>query len=156
MRLVLIALAAIGLISCREIDTKSTSPPPAAGASDDHDHGHEHAAHGPHGGHPFSLTGLDATLEAVTNKTNDLVQVFFLDHDAKSPQPLKLEKVVVKTDKLGGKSFELQPVSPDVNGLTAECSLQSKDLMAITPLSPTIEVTIDGKTYSGAMEFHFD
>jgi hypothetical protein len=45
-------------------------------------------------------------------------------------------------------------VNPDANGLAAEFSLADKTLRTITSLEPTMEVTIDGKTYSGPMEFH--
>lgn len=149
MRYLLIVLALVAFVGCPE--AKSPTPPVAKETDD-----HAHAAHGPHGGHPFSLAGLDAKIEAVTNKTNNLVQVFFLDHDAKANQPIKAEKVIIKTDKLGGKSFELKPVGADANGAAAEYSLEDKDLLSIVPMAPTLEVTVDGKTYSGAMDFHLD
>ncbi len=153
MRFLVMAFAVIGFVGCEGYGAKSNEKTPPVAKEPD---AHEHAAHGPHGGHPFSLTGLDSKIEAITNKTNDLTQVFFLDHEAKAIQPVKAEKVVVKTDKLGGKSFELKPVNADANGATAEYSLDDKELKSIVGLSPTLEVTVDGKTYSGTMDFHLD
>ena len=153
MRYLLIVLAAIGFVGCEGYGAKSESKtPPVSKETDEH----EHAAHGPNGGHPFSVTGLDYKIEAVANNTNDLTQVFFLDHDAKANQPIKAEKVVIKTDKLGGKSFELKPVNADANGATAEYSLEDKELKSILGLSPTLEVTVDGKTHSGTVDVHID
>src|SRR5262245_4473432 len=106
MRYVLIGLAFVGLIGCEgNAGKKSANTAPAAKT--------EEHVHGPHGGHPFSLAGLDHKIEAITNKTNNLTQVFFLDASAKAKSPIKAEKVVIKTDKLGGKSFELKAVNPD-------------------------------------------
>ncbi len=146
--LILCALSCGIWIGC---DTKDAPPKIVAKPVENHDHSH---AHGPNGGIAFTLSGAEFKVEAITNKTNDLVQVFFLDHDAKINQPIKAEKITVHTDKLGGKSFDLKPVNPDANGLAAEFSLEDKDLKSITGLKPTMEVTIDGKTYSGAMDFH--
>ena len=85
-----------------------------------------------------------------------MTQVFFLDHDAKANKPIQAEKVIIKTEKLGGKSFELKPVNAEATGATAEYSLDDKELKSIVGLSPTLEVTVEGKTYRGTMEFHLD
>jgi hypothetical protein len=153
MRYLCMVFAAIGFVGCEGYGAKSTDKTPPVAKEPE---SHAHAAHGPHGGHPFSLAGLDYKIEAVTNKTNDLTQVFFLDHDAKAIKPIKAEKVVIKTDKLGGKSFELKPVNPDASGATAEYRLEDKELKSIVGLSPTLDVTVDGKAYSGTMDFHLD
>ncbi len=144
--LVLCALSCCSWIGC---DTKVAPPKVVAKAVADHSH-----AHGPHGGIAVSLPGTELQIEAITNKTNNLVQVFFLDHDAKAVKPIKADKIIVRTDKLGGKSFELKPVNPDANGLAAEFSLDDKDLKSIAGLDPTLEVILDGKTYTATLEVH--
>lgn len=154
MRMLVTVLCAIVLTSwngCSRTAENNQSQKPVAKPVEDHDHDH---MHGPQGSIAFSLTGAEFKVEVITNKTNDLVRVFVLDHDAKKNLPIKAEKVTVRTDKLGGKAFDLKPVNPDANGLTAEYSLDDKELKSITGLKPTLEITADGKTYSGTMELH--
>ncbi len=151
MRSFVLILCAIGSLTWIGCDTKAAPPKIVAKPVDDPAHSH---AHGPNGGIVFSLPGTEFKVEAITNKTNNLVQVFFLKLDAKANLPIKADKITVRTDKLGGKSFELKPVNPDANGLAAEFSLDDKDLKSITALKPSMDVIIDGKTYSGTMDFH--
>jgi hypothetical protein len=130
---------------------KKPEPKPVAQPVEEQDHGHEH---GPNGGIAIALAGGDFKAEAKSSKSNNLIQVFILSADAKSVRPIKADSVVVRTDKLGGKSFTLQPVNPDAEGLAAEYSLDDAELKQISGLKPALEVTVDGKTHTGALEFH--
>lgn len=150
MRYLVAAVALLGLVGCEKTgEPAKNANPPVATEVEEHEH-----VHGPHGGHPFAVEGVDGKVEAIVNKTNNLFQVFFLDAAGKAVKSVKVEKVVVKTDKLGGKSFELKAVNADANGLASEYSLEDKELVNIAGLEPVLEVTIDGKTTSGKMDFH--
>jgi hypothetical protein len=152
MRYYLAVLALIGFVGCEKpAEQNNNANKPVAAPAEDHE---EHHAHGPHDGHPFSVEGVPGKVEAIVDKNANKMQVFFLNADASADQAIKAEKVVVSTDKLGGKSFELKAVNPDANGMAVEYSLESKELVDIAGLSPKLEVTIDGKTGSGQMDFH--
>ena len=156
MRFLVAAVSVMSLVltmGCnRESGTGSFNQPVATDEHDEHHH-----EHGPHGSIAFALGGADFKVEAVTNPANNLVQIFILDHAAESNHPLhpiKADQVVVRTDKLGGKSFALKPVSPDANGLTAEYSLDDQTLKSISGMHPTLEITVGEKSYSGELEIH--
>lgn len=152
MRFYLAVLALVGFVGCEKpAEQDNNAKKPVATPVDDHDEEH---VHGPHNGHPFSVDGVPGKVEAIVDKNANKLQVFFLNAEATADRPIKAEKVVVSTDKLGGKSFELKAVNPDANGLAAEYSLESKELVDIAGLGPKLEVTIDGKTGSGQMDFH--
>jgi hypothetical protein len=146
-----VCLLFVCALGCDRPTASSAASKPVAKEVEGHDHDH---AHGPHGGVAFGLSDSELKAEVVTSDANNLVRVFVCDRVGKNLQPVKAEKVVILTDKLGGKSFELKPVNPDANGLAAEYSLDDRDLKGIIGLKPTVELTIGGKTNRGEVEVH--
>lgn len=128
----------------------------SAKKNDNHDHDHEHK-HGPNSGSHFTFKGAeDFAAEVVTYGENDLVKVMFCDHEGKKGMSLKAEKVTItRTSGDEDKTFELEPISAEEEGMTDGFELEDSALKtAVTVGSVKVTAMIDGKEYTGTAYPH--
>lgn len=125
--------------------------------NDDHDHGHDHEhKHGPNGGSHFKFEGTeDFAAEVVTYGENDLVKVMFCTVKGDKTVPLKAEKVSIARTSGEEKSFDLEAISPNEEGMTDGFELEDKGLkVAVEVGAVKVTATIDGKEYTGTAHPH--
>ncbi|MCH2183673.1 MAG: hypothetical protein MK108_16870 [Mariniblastus sp.] len=134
---------------------------------DGHDHSHDdHADHdgdaeegklgplGPNGGHQIPFDSDDMNAEWVHYNDNDIIRVVILDPSGKENRPIKADSVTIRRTKGNDEGFALTAENPDENGATDKYMLDDKNLAIAMVLGVTVEVKMDGKTYSGKIPPH--
>lgn len=143
--------------------TANTGTTPDAGHEDhdhdheghDHDDEHSHAAHGPMGGHIFSLSSPDFQGEWKKYPDNNIIRMYVLDAAGKKPVPVNVDSFIVK-HKIGndGKQFEFAAEDPDESGASAVYKLDDQDLAIAMSTGVDIEIKIGDQTVTGSIEAH--
>lgn len=158
---ILVAFMALAVFASTGCDKPNGDDHAAHGDNDkapdadaDHD-ADDHPAHGPFGGHIFTLDSSDYQGEWKKYKDNDVIKMYVLDAAGKNAASLKIDSFVV-TPKVGndGTSFTLEPEEPDADGATAVYTLDDKDLSIAIPLGVDIEIKVGDKVYKGEIKAH--
>jgi hypothetical protein len=126
-----------------------------------HDHAHEHAAHGPHGGHLIELADgkyhAEWTHDDLSEQENAKnVTIYILGEDAKTEVPIEAEQITINVS--GGKEpkqYELAAVNAQ-DGKASQFSLDEPALvvdlgMAGEGVEAKLNVKIEGTPYSAAI-----
>ena len=128
---------------------------------DGHDHSHDDHAEdgklgpmGPNGGHQIPFDSEDMNAEWVHYNDNDIIRVVILDPSGKENRPIKAESVMIRRTKGNDEGFTLTAEDPDENGAAEKYMLDDKNLAIAMVLGVTVEVKMDGKTYTGKIPPH--
>ena len=152
----LLTVACVGWITgCGDKNTKS--PKQAKKAVKKHIHtDHEE---GPHGGHIIELGGVHHA-EVTHDDDAQLVAVYLLAGDLKTPVSSSEKELAVNLTIDGQpKQFKLAraPQQGDAEGQSSKYELKDAALLEALEAASTkgrLQVTIDGKSYSGDIEGH--
>jgi hypothetical protein len=159
-----LSLAAAAILALAGCQTKTSSdgsgtPGPAA-AGHDHDHDHEHHHYGPHGGH-LMVIGDEEYHAEWTHDGNGEVRFYILDAAAKNEVPIAAPMITidVQVGENEPTTFELFAVDPQGEEMkTALFMTVDKELEgaleALSGVTATLNVTIDGKEYRQKIEEH--
>ena len=129
----------------------------------DHDDAHDHdddaadgklGPMGPNGGHQIDFKSDQMNAEWVHYNDNDTIRLVILDATGKSNRRIKADSVSIRRTKGSGPEFTLVAEEPDDNGAAEKYMLDDKDLAIAMVLGVTVEVKMDGKTYSGKIPPH--
>jgi hypothetical protein len=122
-------------------------------------HIHNDHEEGPHGGHIIELGGVHHA-EVTHDDDAQLVTVYLLGGDVKTPVS-SAEKELAVNLTVGGqpKQFKLAaaPQQGDAEGQSSKYELKDAALLEALEAASTkgrLQVTIDGKSYSGDIEGH--
>ncbi len=155
-----IATAALmGLLPFGGCGSGNNTPSPAHDAEAAHDHSHEHATEGPHGGHLIEL-GHDHKFHAelVEDDAAEMITIYILD--------AQLNEVVVDQPSLlisltadgASNSFELLAAKSDGAAGSSRFESSDKDLFQALAqygdVTGKLRVTIDGTPYVGTLDHH--
>jgi hypothetical protein len=144
--------------------TAGNQPAPAPGDDHaEHDHAHEHAAHGPNGGHLIEIDGGKYHVEwthddPTENEDAKNVTLYILGEDAKTEQPIDAEPVTINVAIEGKdpKQYEIPPVNAQ-DGKASQFALDDGALivdlgMAGEGVTARLNLTIDGTPHSAPIE----
>jgi len=155
--------AALVLTGC------NTSTPPAApaaapsGASAGDDHAHGTAGHteeGPHHGHLIELGEEEYHAELTHDDATKTITVYLLDKEAKTPVPIADAEIVLNLVADGQPTqvkLAAAPQEGDPAGQSSRFSITDEKVLETLEAPQTtgrLNVTINGKTYSGTVEHH--
>jgi hypothetical protein len=150
---IIVATLTAALIGCQ---------PPAANspAAKNAAHDHEHAHHGPHGGHIMEI-GKEEYHAEWTHDESGKVTFYLLDSDVKKEVPIVAEEITVDV-KIGNNApvtYKLAAVNPQ-DGKSATFEIVDKNLLGVLEtlkaegVVATLNVTIDGKTFAQRIQEH--
>ena len=149
--------------SCAQ-GTSPCCPVSAAGGHDDHDdqddHGHQHAAEGPHGGQLIELGDGEYRAELVHNKAANKLTVHLLDAEAKKPAASNQAEVVLQIFNDGqfvDYTIAAVPGDDAKAGASQFATVNKKlsdVLLGADEVRGRLKVTIKGKPLSGTIESH--
>lgn len=137
--------------------------PPAAKAPTGKEaaHEHEHAHHGPHGGHIMEI-GKEEYHAEWKHDESGKVTFYLLDSAVKKDVPIAAEEIAidVQVGKNEPVTYKLAAVTPQ-DGKSATFEIVDKNLLGVletlkdnTGTVLTLHVTIDGKTFAQKIEEH--
>ena len=157
--LVTLAVAAFGAIGCEEADYQDYRKAPLS-EGHDHDHGHDHSEVGKYGGHVLEMDDAHAYHgELVFDKTTRDITVYFYGADlgeAKAATGVALE--LHDGDAHKELASKPMPLDGETNETASRWVVSGADLPTdITSeekLDGHLEATMDGKTFSYALEPH--
>ena len=126
-----------------------------------HDHEHDHAHHGPHGGHVM-VVGAEEYHAEWTHDEAGKVTFYILDAAAKNEVPIAAEKVTVEVQvgENEPRTYELLAVNPQGDEMkTAQFEITDKEFEGALELAgkgttATLIATIDGKEFRSEVKEH--
>ncbi len=127
-------------------------------------HGHEHAEHGPHGGHLIELGDHEYHGEVVFDAKDKKVTVYLLGHELDKAQPIA-DKEITLNLMIDGKAspfvLKAAPLEGEPEGKSSRFELAgdltvAEHIKDEEDLKGNLSVTIDGKPYSGDIEHDHD
>jgi hypothetical protein len=155
--------SALALAGCK------SSPPSAAPEEEsaeyaehehEHDHAHAHPEEGPHHGHLIELGDEEYHAELTHDEATHTITIYLLDKEAKNPVSIADSEITLNL-AVDGKPVQAilaaQPQEADPAGQASRFSVtDEKALEALESPKATgrLNVTIEGKPYSGAVEHH--
>jgi len=163
-----IVIAAISLTGC------GTAPPSAPGGTpgehkegDGHDHAseHDHAAHahaaeGPHHGHLIELGEEEYHAELTHDEATKAITVYLLDKEAKGAVAIADAEIMLNLVSEGQPTqvkLAAAPQEGDPAGQSSRYSIIDEKVLELLEAPKTtgrLNVTINGKAYSGSVEHH--
>jgi hypothetical protein len=160
-KVALVSLFFIGLNGCGTDQAPAPEGDETA-AADDHDAEHDHPAEGPHGGHIVELGTEDYHAELTHDDDAHRVGVYFLGGDAKTPQPIDAESVMINVSVDGIPTQYTLPAVPqagDSEGKSSYFEFVSEPLTIVVSgksesprTTARLSVQIDGKPFVGLIE----
>jgi hypothetical protein len=160
---------ALGLVGCNS----STSPAPAqhsaagspSDSAADHDHaGHdqgEHPTAGPHGGHLVELGHEEYHAEWLLDEVTHTVTFYVLDATGKKEVPIESPELTLQLLRDGQfAKYVLKAVADpeDRPGTASRFEIVDADLCDVLgheeDIVGRVQVTVDGKPYTGTIEHH--
>ena len=160
----IVVAATFGLSGCGDASKAPESKSTDAHAGHDHDahadHDHDDAAEGPHGGHLVILGDHEYHAELVHDEKTQTVTVYLLDAAAKQPVVVRLPEItlqLLRDGKFAKYVLKAAPGAGDAEGTASK--FESVDAALAEALDDDhvqgrLQVTIDGKSYSGTIEHH--
>lgn len=146
-------LAALLTTGCSQ---KAKEPARIAANSKSHDHEHDHATVGPHGGDLIELGSDQFHAELVHDEMS--VAVYIFGADAKSANPIDASELTINL-KHDGKAEQFKLVaSPDTSDTKGKSSrfvsndAELGEYLDHEGAEPQLVVMIDGKQYRGRIE----
>jgi hypothetical protein len=151
--------AALLLTGCK------TSTPPAelgtAPAGDGHAHGTAgHAEEGPHHGHLIELGEEEYHAELTHDDATKTITVYLLDTQGKAPVTISDSEIALNLVADGQPTqvkLAAAPQEGDAAGQSSRFSITDEKVLETLEAPKTtgrLNVTINGKTYSGTIEHH--
>jgi hypothetical protein len=138
-------LAALWMAGC----DYSTNAPPAEPTvvAEPAEHGHDHGA-GPHDGTIGEFGGGRYHIEFVANHEKQEATVYVLGEDAKTPAPLKTDKLVLS---LGDVQVDLaaQPLEGEADGMSSRFVGTHESLGKEQEFAGTVTGEVEGTPYMG-------
>jgi len=132
--------------------------PPVIGHEGGDAHEDAHASEGPHHGHLIELGKEDYHAELIHEESTHEVIVFVLDSAAKERVPIEAKELLINISS-GKKptqySLSAAPDAVDPGDKSSRFMLRSEDLcdsICASGAKGRVNITINGKTYSGAIE----
>ncbi len=116
--------------------------------------GHDHAAHGPHGGHLIEI-GEEEYHAEWTHAEDGTVTIYILDAEAKNEVPIAAEDITIET-KIGDKASEFKLLAANRSEgdmpKTAKFELVDKNLLGVLEtlskgVTATLKIKINDKSY---------
>lgn len=141
------ALALFAVTGCTEqTETEpAAGTPPAASTEEGHSHGE-----GPNGGTVADWGGGKYHVEFTVNHDTQEATVFILDNNAKSPAPLKIEKLLLSISE---PTFQVellpQPLEGEAEGTSSLFVGKHEKLGVVQEFAGTISGEADGTPYAG-------
>ncbi len=149
--------------------TEELGDAPSASAADadhddhaGHDHGdeagHEHPTEGPHGGHLIELGNEEYHAELLHDEDTHAVTIHLLDGPAKQTVSVPLDEITVQLFQDGQfvkYTLKAVPGQGDAAGAASQFDLVDAalcDALCQDEMSGRLQVTIDGKPYTGTIE----
>ena len=164
----------VSLLGCGSDSTKTPtekgkgSPPPSASEAGHDDHaGHDHGDHagdghptkGPHGGHLIELGNEEYHMELLHDEKTHTVTVHLLDGPAKQAVAIPLAEITLQLLRDGQfVKYALKAVQGPGDAAGAASRFEIVDVALCDALSHgketsgRLQVTIDGKPYTGTIE----
>jgi hypothetical protein len=127
------------------------------------DHGHDHGAEGPHGGHVIEIGDEVAHLE-VTMGEDRTITVYVLGGDVETPLPVGVADVIFELEGEGDEEIELEltptPAEGEAEGTSSvfvvKADLVPEAVSDIEKLEGHVHITIDDKEYEGSLDHDHD
>jgi hypothetical protein len=136
-------------------------PPAATKGPTDKEAAHDHAHHGPHGGHIMEI-GKEEYHAEWTHEESGKVTFYLLDSAVKKDVPIAADEITidVQVGKNEPVTYKLAAVDPQ-DGKSATFEIIDKNLLGVLETLKdnkgtvlTLNVTIDGKTFAQKIEEH--
>lgn len=157
---VAIALVVFSTSGCDDSDGDGSAAKPGE-QHDDSDGHHDksspekHAAHGPKGGHVFTIDSPLYQGEWCKYSDNDKIRIYVLDSDAKNQVAVKAENVTIKP--MAGnddEAFVLEPQNANENGESSVFMLDDPALSLSMSMGVEIQFVVGDKTFTGVVKAH--
>jgi hypothetical protein len=135
----------------------SATPVSDPGTKKGDEHAHDHAAHGPHGGHIVEIGEEEYHAEWLHDEEGK-VTVYLLDAEMKKEVPIPAEEITIETKVINTKAgektttFKLPAVREADMTTTAKFEIVDKGLLGVLEslsegVTATLKLDINGKAY---------
>lgn len=140
--------------------TKPAPAPAEHHEGDGHDHAHEHPSEGPHHGQLIELGEEEYHAELIHDDATHTVTIYLLDSKGKDSVPVAETEITLNLVAGGTPAqFKLPavPQSTDPSGRASKFELSNEQMCTALDDEKSkgrLNVTIEGKPFSGAIEHH--
>ncbi len=150
-------LTFVGLIGCNPTGEDQSGQNQATNdhghshddGDDDHDDGHSHGD-APHGGTLFDWGGGAYHVEFTVDHDQQEVTVYILGGDAKTPAPIKADKLQLVIDEPATElELTASPLDGQVDGMTSRFVGKHETIGIVREFSGTVSGVVDGTPYTG-------
>ncbi len=152
------------IAGCNSATPPAPAPPSTDhGGHDDahgHAHGHDHPETGPNGGHLVELGDEEYHIEWTHDDESGLVTLYVIDGQVKDVVPIPSESITMTAKVEDSITYEFPAVDPSGDPpVSAKFELKSHELLVSLKLAGqgtevSVDVTINGKPYTGVFEHH--